>query len=66
MEGGYKVSAGKLSLSSLGAISLNSFGPVTQTITGSSEETIANIDILIGNTNAKKLLHCWEKLYLKQ
>ncbi len=65
VEGGYKVSAGKLSLSSLGAISLNSFGPVTQTITGSSEETIANIDILIGNTNAKKITALLGKIVLE-
>ena len=37
VEGGYKVSAGKLSLSSLGAISLNSFGPVVNLAKGLPE-----------------------------
>ena len=53
VEGGYKINAGKISLGSLGATSINALGPMTQTITGNSEETIANVDVIFGNTNGK-------------
>ena len=53
VQGGYNLSSGKLSLGSLGATSISSFGPMTQVITGNSEETIANKDVIFGNLNAK-------------
>ena len=52
-QGGYEVSSGKLTLGSLGATNISILCPMTQTITGSSEETIANVDVIFGNTNGK-------------
>tara|TARA_Y100001963_G_scaffold43239_1_gene60606 strand:+ start:1793 stop:3691 length:1899 start_codon:yes stop_codon:yes gene_type:complete len=65
VEGGYKIGAGKLSMGSLGSTSINSFGPMTQTITGNSEETIANSDIIFGNLNAKKITALLGKIVLE-
>ena len=65
VEGGYKIGAGKLSMGSLGSTSINSFGPMTQTITGNSEETIANVDIIFGNLNAKKITALLGKIVLE-
>ena len=65
VEGGYKIGAGKLSMGSLGSTSINSFGPMTQTITGSSEETIANVDFFLGNINAKKITSLLGKIVLE-
>ena len=65
VEGGYKMSAGKLSMGSLGSTSINSFGPMTQTITGSSEETIANVDVIFGNTNGKMIKVLLGKIVLE-
>ena len=64
-QGGYEVSSGKLSLGSLGATSISSFGPMTQTITGSSEETIANVDVIFGNTNGKMIKVLLGKIVLE-
>jgi len=65
VEGGYKINSGKLSMGSLGSTSINSFGPMTQTITGSSEETIANVDFFLGNINAKKITSLLGKIVLE-
>ena len=64
-QGGYEVSSGKLSLGSLGATNISSFGPMTQTITGSSEETIANVDVIFGNTNGKMIKVLLGKIVLE-
>ena len=64
-QGGYEVSSGKLTLGSLGATNISSFGPMTQTITGSSEETIANVDVIFGNTNGKMIKVLLGKIVLE-
>ena len=64
-QGGYEVSSGKLSLGSLGATSISSFGPMTQVVTGNSEETIANKEIIFGNLNAKKITALLGKIVLE-
>ena len=64
-QGGYEISSGKLTLGSLGATNISSFGPMTQTITGNSEETIANVDILFGNMNAKMIKALLGKIVLE-
>ena len=38
---------------------------MTQTITGSSEETIANVDVIFGNTNAKMIKALLGKIVLE-
>ena len=65
VQGGYNLSSGKLTLGSLGSTSISSFGPMTQTITGSSEETIANVDVIFGNTNAKMIKALLGKIVLE-
>ena len=57
VQGGYNLNSGKLSLGSMGSTSISSFGPITQTITGNSEETIANADVIFGNLNAWCVLY---------
>ena len=64
-QGGYEVNSGKISLGSLGATSISSFGPLTQVVTGNSEETIANSDIIFGNLNAKKITALLGKIVLE-
>ena len=65
VQGGYSISSGKLNLGSMGATSISSFGPMTQTVTGSSEETIANVDVIFGNTNAKMIKALLGKIVLE-
>ena len=65
VQGGYNLSGGKLTLGSLGSTSISSFGPMTQTITGSSEETIANVDVIFGNLNAKTIKALLGKIVLE-
>ena len=65
VQGGYNLSSGKLSLGSMGSTSISSFGPMTQTITGSSEETIANVDVIFGNMNAKMIKALLGKIVLE-
>ena len=65
VQGGYNLSSGKLTLGSLGSTSISSFGPMTQTITGSSEETIANVDVIFGNTNGKMIKVLLGKIVLE-
>ncbi len=65
VQGGYNLSGGKVTIGSLGATSISSFGPMTQTITGSSEETIANVDVIFGNTNAKTIKALLGKIVLE-
>ena len=65
VQGGYNLSSGKLTLGSMGSTSISSFGPMTQTITGSSEETIANVDVIFGNTNAKMIKALLGKIVLE-
>ena len=65
VQGGYNLSGGKLTLGSLGSTSISSFGPMTQTITGSSEETIANVDVIFGNTNGKMIKVLLGKIVLE-
>ena len=65
VQGGYNLSSGKLSLGSMGSTSISSFGPMTQTITGSSEETIANVDVVFGNMNAKMIKALLGKIVLE-
>ena len=65
VQGGYNLSSGKLTLGSLGSTSISSFGPMTQTITGSSEETIANVDVIFGNLNAKTIKALLGKIVLE-
>ena len=65
VQGGYNLSSGKLTLGSLGSTSISSFGPMTQTITGSSEETIANVDVIFGNTNGKLIKVLLGKIVLE-
>ena len=64
-QGGYEVNSGKISLGSLGATSISSFGPLTQVVTGNSEETIANSDIIFGNLNAKLIKALLGKIVLE-
>ena len=65
VQGGYNLSGGKLTLGSLGSTSISSFGPMTQVITGSSEETIANVDVIFGNLNAKMIKALLGKIVLE-
>ena len=65
VQGGYNLSSGKLTLGSLGSTSISSFGPMTQVITGSSEETIANVDVIFGNTNGKLIKVLLGKIVLE-
>jgi len=65
VQGGYNLSSGKLTLGSMGSTSISSFGPMTQTITGSSEETIANVDVIFGNMNAKMIKALLGKIVLE-
>ena len=65
VQGGYNLNSGKLSLGSMGSTSISSFGPITQTITGNSEETIANVDVIFGNTNAKMIKALLGKIVLE-
>ena len=65
VEGGHKMNAGKLSIGSLGSTSINSVGLMTQTITGNSEATSANKEIIVGNLNAKKITALLGKIVLE-
>ena len=65
VQGEYGINAGKLTLGSFGATNITSFGPLTQTITGSSEESITNIDVILGNVNAKMIKAFLGKIVLE-
>ena len=65
VQGGYNLNSGKLSLGSMGSTSISSFGPMTQVVTGNSEETIANVDVIFGNTNAKMIKALLGKIVLE-
>ena len=65
VQGGYNLSGGKLTLGSMGSTSISSFGPMTQVVTGNSEETIANKEIIFGNLNAKKITALLGKIVLE-
>ena len=64
-QGEYSLNAGKLTLGSMGATNISSFGAMSQTIGGSSEEVISNLDVLIGNTNAKLIKALLGKIVLE-
>lgn len=65
VQGGYNLSAGKLSLGSMGAMNISTFGPLSHTVTGNSEETIANAEVLFGNRNAKTIRAVLGKIVLE-
>jgi len=65
VQGGYNLNSGKLSLGSMGSTSISSFGPMTQVVTGNSEETIANVDVIFGNLNAKMIKALLGKIVLE-
>ena len=65
VQGGHNLHSGKVSLGSMGSTSISSFGPMTQVITGNSEETIANKEIIFGNLNAKKITALLGKIVLE-
>ena len=52
-------------MGSFGATNITSFGPLTQTVTGSSEESITNIDVILGNVNAKMIKAFLGKIVLE-
>ena len=52
-------------MGSFGATNITSFGPMTQTVTGSSEESITNIDVILGNVNAKMIKAFLGKIVLE-
>ena len=64
-QGEYSLNAGKLTLGSMGATNISSFGAMSQTIGGSSEEVISNLDVMIGNTNAKLIKALLGKIVLE-
>ncbi len=65
VQGEYGINAGKLTMGSFGATNITSFGPMTQTVTGSSEESITNIDVILGNVNAKMIKAFLGKIVLE-
>ena len=64
-QGEYSLNAGKMTLGSMGATNISSFGAMSQTIGGSSEEVISNLDVMIGNTNAKLIKALLGKIVLE-
>ena len=64
-QGEYGLSSGKLTLGSMGATNISSFGAMSMTIGGSSEEVISNIDVALGNTNAKLIKAMLGKIVLE-
>ena len=52
-QGKTEISAGALKMGTPGRMDINAFGGKSETIGGSSEETIANTDVALGNVNAK-------------
>jgi len=64
-QGEYALNAGKLTFGSMGATNISSFGAMSQTIGGSSEEVISNLDVMIGNTNAKLIKALLGKIVLE-
>jgi hypothetical protein len=49
----------------MGATNISSFGAMSQTIGGSSEEIISNLDVILGNTNAKLIKALLGKIVLE-
>ena len=64
-QGEYGLSSGKLTLGSMGATNISSFGAMSMTVGGSSEEVIANIDVALGNMNAKTIRALLGKIVLE-
>ena len=65
VQGAYNLSSRKLTLGSMGATNISSFGAMSQTIGGSSEEIISNLDVILGNTNAKLIKAMLGKIVLE-
>ena len=64
-QGEYSLNAGKMTLGSMGATNISSFGAMSQTVGGSSEEIISNLDVILGNTNAKLIKAMLGKIVLE-
>ena len=64
-QGEYGLSSGKLTLGSMGATNISSFGAMSMTVGGSSEEIISNIDVALGNMNAKTIRALLGKIVLE-
>ena len=64
-QGEYGLSSGKLTLGSMGATNISSFGAMSMTVGGSSEEVISNIDVALGNMNAKTIRALLGKIVLE-
>ena len=55
-QGEYSLNAGKLTLGSMGAMKITSFGSISQTIGGTSEETLANAPVMAPTAKTIKAL----------
>ena len=64
-QGEYGLNSGKLTLGSMGATNISSFGAMSMTVGGSSEEVISNIDVALGNMNAKTIRALLGKIVLE-
>ena len=64
-QGKTAISAGAVDIGSSGSMRVNAFGGKSETIGGASEEVIANVDVALGNLNAKLIKAALGKIVLE-